>query len=489
MKVVLTSDKYVSLKDPLKFLCGCGEESSLSWDSFREISRVNPDYRLMCRVCQLFSFKEKKRSESSKRLNELVMSIFKEAGAIPLFDEYLGKNNEPLPFICVCGKTHSMVWMSIQGHGSDPKCPDCQLNDRPRGESHPSWNPELTSEDRENNEGRGVSFRMWSKLILSLYDYECFLTNDNGRLTAHHLNSWSKYPDQRFVLNNGVALSLGTHEEFHKGSRHLNADLETFYNWSLEEYDIRFEHPLGNTRIDILVNSENLLKEKKRICEQEGWDNYVPFFLSEVISRWDAVSSMVRYRSDRVSLEKIGARKLDVVKIDSHKASWFLNKNHIHGGIPASEYYGLTDGNQLYAVMTFSAPRFSGAQEDWELSRFAIASGYSVPGAASKLFQAFVNEAKPKSIYVFSDRRFAPLSPDRSLYVNLGFIYDRETNPSYWYLGSDGVKLWNRQSFMKSKLKDKLERFDENLTEKENMELNGYQRFDDCGSFRYVWGV
>ncbi|QQV87837.1 hypothetical protein [Campylobacter phage CJLB-7] len=38
---------------------------------------------------------------------------------------------------------------------------------------------------------------------------------------------------------------------------------------------------------------------------------------------------------------------------------------------------------------------------------------------------------------------------------------------------------------MKHKLKDKLEKFDPNLTESENMKLNGYNRVWDCG--QGVW--
>ena len=40
--------------------------------------------------------------------------------------------------------------------------------------------------------------------------------------------------------------------------------------------------------------------------------------------------------------------------------------------------------------------------------------------------------------------------------------------------------------YQKHKLKDKLQIFDPNLTEWQNMQLNGYDRIWDCGNFVFV---
>ena len=41
--------------------------------------------------------------------------------------------------------------------------------------------------------------------------------------------------------------------------------------------------------------------------------------------------------------------------------------------------------------------------------------------------------------------------------------------------------------FQKHKLKDKLENFDSDLTEVENMINNGYNRIYDCGNLKFVY--
>ena len=57
------------------------------------------------------------------------------------------------------------------------------------------------------------------------------------------------------------------------------------------------------------------------------------------------------------------------------------------------------------------------------------------------------------------------------------------TAPGYRYWKSN--ILYNRISFQKHKLSNKLENFDDNLTESENMFNNGYRRLWDAGNLRY----
>jgi len=68
----------------------------------------------------------------------------------------------------------------------------------------------------------------------------------------------------------------------------------------------------------------------------------------------------------------------------------------------------------------------------------------------------------------------------------LGFKFIQNSEPSYYYRSMSGFQLWHRSSFMKHKLKDKLEKFDPSLTEYENMLANGYDRIWDCGTKVYV---
>ena len=59
------------------------------------------------------------------------------------------------------------------------------------------------------------------------------------------------------------------------------------------------------------------------------------------------------------------------------------------------------------------------------------------------------------------------------------------TNPNYFYIKNNSV--YSRQQFQKHKLKNKLDVFDSDLTEAENMFNNGYRRLWDAGHWRFLW--
>jgi len=60
-------------------------------------------------------------------------------------------------------------------------------------------------------------FKDWRIANFERDDYTCQKCMDiGGELRAHHLNSFTDYPDLRFDINNGVTLCLDCHIEIHK---------------------------------------------------------------------------------------------------------------------------------------------------------------------------------------------------------------------------------------------------------------------------------
>ncbi len=173
---------------------------------------------------------------------------------------------------------------------------------------------------------------------------------------------------------------------------------------------------------------------------------------------------------------RLYARKCKLVDLDNNKYREFINSNHLYGYKSASVKYGLVINNILYAVMSFSKHNIYG----YELNRYAVKCGYSVVGGASKLFKHFTNIYKG-SILSYADRRFS----SGNLYEKLGFELCGITKPNYSYI--KGYYKYNRQDFQKHKLKQKLENFDENKTEIENMFDNNYRILYDAGHYRYVY--
>ena len=63
--------------------------------------------------------------------------------------------------------------------------------------------------------------------------FTCQRCHDNrgGNLEAHHLNSYTDFPDERFVLENGITLCRECHKEFHRVYTYRHNTREQFKTW------------------------------------------------------------------------------------------------------------------------------------------------------------------------------------------------------------------------------------------------------------------
>lgn len=197
------------------------------------------------------------------------------------------------------------------------------------------------------------------------------------------------------------------------------------------------------------------------------------FFDSEILKNTDIVLSMI---SSKLGLSnRIYARKCKIMKIDMKTAKEFCINNHIQGYVPSKTKLGLYYKNKLVAVMTFGKSRFNKTY-DWELLRFCNLSGYSVIGGASKLFTYFKRNYNG-TILSYANKRWS----NGNLYEKLNMTMLNESAPNYFYT-KDYRVLESRNKYQKHKLKKLLE-YNKNVSEWENMKMNGYDRVWDCGNF------
>ena len=105
----------------------------------------------------------------------------------------------------------------------------------------------------------------------------------------------------------------------------------------------------------------------------------------------------------------------------------------------------------------------------------------TVNGGAQKLLSFFINKYTPKRIISFCDRRWS----NGELYNKLNFKLIKKTDVNYWYVDKTCRKRFHRFNFAKQFLSEKLENYNPELTEKQNMENHGYKRIYDCGSLKY----
>lgn len=221
------------------------------------------------------------------------------------------------------------------------------------------------------------------------------------------------------------------------------------------------------------VNSTYHL-EKTEECEKKGYQ-LIHIFEDEWNQKKDIVKSRIAGLLGMNTT--IGARKTICKEIDSKTSKLFLEENHIQGNCMSKWKYGLYSENELVAVMTFGYSRFK--KGEIELLRYASKKGTNIIGGAGKLLSKFFKEHNVKNIVSYADRRWST----GNLYKKLGFILERKTAPSYFYIINHERR--NRFEFQKHKLVAKGN--NPNLTEHEIMKNLGYPRIYDCGSLRFVY--
>jgi hypothetical protein len=61
---------------------------------------------------------------------------------------------------------------------------------------------------RNNNE-----YKIWRQKVWKRDNFKCKIDNQDcsGRIIAHHVLGWAKYPELRYEVNNGITLCLAHH--------------------------------------------------------------------------------------------------------------------------------------------------------------------------------------------------------------------------------------------------------------------------------------
>lgn len=475
-------EEYKSLKQKLSYRCECGGVDSTTCSQFYKHIKEYENYRLLCQSC---SCKEARKDKVNGFFKGVVIPYFKERG-IKLLSKSYENNHTLLNFICGCGKEGQVTWISLKNNNC-LKCRECQLNDRPRGENHPDWNPLLSKEDRlKTRYGRGNLEKIWESFVLKLSNYTCVVSGQRGGyLSAHHLNAWAKNPEERYRLNNGVCISRECHKEFHDryGMKRGNNTIDQFKEFYREKTGEEFKE--NNVIVDFIEETPypNYLLKKKREFGTEG-KLYIHFFVPEIMLKQDIVLSMIKYRYGIIR-DKIYARKLKIEEIkDFSRVRKFLDENHIQGYTTSSINLALMEGEQIVSLMTFTKSKI---ENEYILQRFCSKINTVVVGGASKLFKYFIKEYNPDKVVTYGDVRFVDTHLINSMYIILGFHYSHTSKPNYWYT-KDGEGLQFRRKFQRHRL-DKIfnKEFDKDMSERDIMLAEGYQRLYDCGNDVFIY--
>jgi hypothetical protein len=289
-------------------------------------------------------------------------------------------------------------------------------------------------------------------------------------------------------------------------ARHWSSSHESKILKVLDEHQIHYKKNYRKLippyEIDIFIPSLNLAIEinggfwhhedagkdkfyhltKYNRCRELGIELW-NIFDWEVDHKLDIISSKIFHKL--FLSKKISARSLEIVPVSDREKTIFLEQNHIQGNCLSKINIGLYKDNVLFALMTLGKSRFN-KKHSWELLRYCTKQGYSVTGGAGKLLNFFIKNHldHEETLISYCNLRFS----SGNLYKKLNFKQMSQSPPNYFYVTKSGKYAGSRNQWQKHMLKNKLRMFDPNLSELENMKLNGYHRIWDCGNLVFVFG-
>lgn len=472
---------YVAYHEKLKFKCTqCGAEVE------SDLAHIKWGYNhsLKCKACL------------GRDLKPEFDALMKEKG-VDVLEEFRSVE-EPILVRCTkCSKPFKFRYNNYRylDHNKYIICSDCYRGITGRD---PSKVDEKT--------GRYDLDALWSKYVKEFFNVPV------REYESHHIVRYKSDVDLQTSILNGFPLKPEIHRFGENYSFYHYGPGTDLKNWTGVERlpyhtysDFEFLDLNSKFVMELLYPTTpmgmNDLHKKKMEYAHMGIQ-YIPFFITDMYTREkrELVYSMLRARLHKdfpmiyeytgSHLNKYYARKLKLVKPTGIEAELFFNANHIQGFAQSSVYIGLADETgELITCMSFNKPRFKAKESyDFDMTRYATKINTVVVGGASKMFKAFIAEYKPESVVSFCDTRFSSLDPHDVVYEKLGFDYCGFSDPNYGYREPETGRVLSRRACQKAKISKFLEVYDSNLSESQNMEMNGYVRQVDCGSFKFVWG-
>jgi predicted nucleic acid-binding Zn ribbon protein len=339
------------------------------------------------------------------------------------------------------------------------------------------------------------TFQLANRPHIELYEKEFVLENfidENNEFMINEFCAFFKVSRgmcDKFKVNNNI---MNRNNDWHRG-RSSSIEQELFESIPCENKYQNDKTILGGMELDMVLpdiklaieydglywhsvqqgKGENYHLDKTKRCLEKGYQLF-HIFESDDIEIWQ---SMI---NNKLGLNKrIYARKCEIREANFADSMKFLEENHLQGFCPSSIRYGLYYNDELVQLITFGKSRFDKSY-DYELLRLCTLKGYCVVGGASKLFKHALKFVKG-NIISYANRRFSC----GEIYKQLGFELKGESAPNYFYNKSG--KMYSRIAFQKHKLKDVLDKFDDSLSEYDNMLNNGYDKIYDCGNLVFSY--
>jgi len=385
---------------------------------------------------------------------------------------YAGINGSALNIICQNhGEFKQKYHLHIKGHG----CPKCGI-DTIKNKSRMSLNDFVNKSKKIHGNKYDYSKALYqnskSKITIICKEHGEFKQSASDHMCGHGcmkcsiLDSDPILEIQEFLKSNNIKYILNDRKSIPPyeidilvPSKNLGIEFHGLH-WHSYNYLETINQKMKHHNKASLANKNNI--------------NLIQIFEHEWAYKKELVKSILINKLNLTS-NRVYARNCVISSINNRDYYDFLNLNHIQGSTGSRYKFGLFYNNVLVMVVGINKHN----KHDFELSRVATFMNHSVVGGFSKILKHF-NKRNHGTIISYCDRRYSV----GNLYLSNCFNLSHITKPNYFYVRNK--KVYSRQQFQKHKLSKKLDSFDNDLSESQNMFNNGYRRAWDAGHYVFT---
>lgn len=194
------SEEYItglskSSAKPVRILCPmCGSERVLRYFKVKEIGHT------FCKSCA-----KRKRS-----CDDMLGKKFGRLTVVGYSEQHFESGGTLMNCVCDCGENISVSASHLKS-GHTTSC-GCFRVENLLGEKNPTYNPNLTDEQRNSFRSR---VQTWAKRVKEKDVFTCQVCGSKEKLIAHHLNSYATDENRRLDVENGVTMCRDCHTDFH----------------------------------------------------------------------------------------------------------------------------------------------------------------------------------------------------------------------------------------------------------------------------------
>lgn len=201
--------------------CDCGNIKTVSGDSLKKPEGAKGS----CKSCGCL----KRELIKERHTKDLTGQRFGRLVVIKQVEKPEGRKQKGVYWLCQCDCGNTCIVKGRQLISGNTRSCGClgyenmleqgkklgKWNIEHKGELHPTYNPNLTDEQRKENETRHMDACRKRTRRRDNYTCQCCGHYSKKGLICHHKNSWDKFPEQRHDDDNLVTLCDKCHKEFH----------------------------------------------------------------------------------------------------------------------------------------------------------------------------------------------------------------------------------------------------------------------------------